>query len=120
MYGLVLIFLEDDTVEITAYKVPEYDADVYAENLKEMGLYECHRYAEEVEDICYAVRKSAYNEEWHSEKERKILILTGKMHSCSHDETATYGKKAALQCTCIQAKFHNLLSGSLDIKRRNS
>ena len=113
----ILILCQYYSVQIAAYEISENYADIYAKNLKEMSLYECKRNTEEIEGICHAVRKSAYNEERDSENKRQILVLTGKLHGCGHDESATYGKKSAFECACSDSELKDLLSRLLNGKR---
>ena len=59
---LVLVLSQDNTVEITADEITDYDAAVYSKNLQSMCFEERDWHAEIVECICNAVGKSANDE----------------------------------------------------------
>ena len=60
MIGLsILIFCQNYAIQVASHKISEDYADIYAEDLKEMSLYECERHTKEIECVCNAVRKPA-------------------------------------------------------------
>ena len=121
MIGLsILIFCQNDAIQVASHKISKDYADIYAEDLKEMCLDECERHTKEIECVCNAVRKAADDEKRNSENEGKELILTGKLNGRSHDESASYGKDSAFERTCSHSEFKNLLSRLLYCQRRNS
>ena len=96
MIGLsILIFGQNYAVQIASHEISKDYADIYAEDLKEMGLDECKRHTKEIECISHAVRETTDDEKRHSENKRKELILTGELNGRSHDESASYGKDSA-------------------------
>ena len=60
-------------------------------------------YTHIVEGICYAVRKAACNEEWHSEQQWQILLFPSKGNRCCHNKSTSYSQYASFQRTCRQA-----------------
>ena len=55
------------SVEVTADKVSDDDADVEDDDVSKMLCPEVEWYAEIVERVCYAVGKAAHDEEWYAE-----------------------------------------------------
>ena len=84
----VLIFLKDDSVKVASYEVSKDYAYIKSEYCPEISLDECERNAEEIEGIGNTVREAAYDEERHTEDERKELTLTGEMYGSRHYEAA--------------------------------
>ena len=74
-----------------------------------MELPECERSAEVVEGVGHAVGEAADDEERNTEKEREILLLTGELNGCGHDEAASYAKKAAWYGAGTKAKLKDSL-----------
>ena len=74
MIGLsILIFCQNDAIQIASNEISKDYADIYAEDLKKMSLDECKRHTQEIECICHAVRKAADDEKRNSENKRKKL-----------------------------------------------
>ena len=57
---LVLIFSQNDAVEVAADKVTQHDAYIDAEDLKGVGLEEGYRHCAIVEGVGHAVGEAAY------------------------------------------------------------
>jgi hypothetical protein len=78
-----------------------------------MELPESEWNAKVIEGVGHAVGKAADDEERHTEKERKILLLAGKLNGCGHYEAASYAQKSATDGSCTKAKLEDPLSGRL-------
>ena len=117
LFASILCFFKYDSVKIAANQVAKHCADVDAEDFKRVKFPECERSREVVEGVSHAVGEAADDEERHTEKERKILLLTGELNGCGHYEAASDGKKATSERSCTKSQLHNLLGRSLDIHR---
>ena len=117
---LILVFRKDDPIEVAADEVAEYDTCIHADDLKSMELPESERDAKVIEGIGHAVGEAADDEERNTEQEREILLLTGELNGCSHNETASYAQKAATDSSGTKAKLEDSLSGRLDLERRHA
>ena len=74
-----------------------------------MGLYKGYRNTAEIEHVGNAVRESAYDEQRHSEKKRKIMSLSSELDCSRHDESTADGKKRATERSHLKSEFHDLL-----------
>ncbi len=113
----ILIFRENDAVEVAADEVAEDNADVDCQDVEGIGHPEIKRNAEIVEGIGDAVGESANDEERDTEKEGQILFLTGELHCSGHNESAADAEKSASEGTCSKSEFKNLLSSLLNGQR---
>jgi hypothetical protein len=78
-----------------------------------MKLPERERDTEIVESVSHAVGEAADDEERHTEKKRKILLLAGKLNGCGHYEAASYAQKSATDGSGTKTKLEDPLSGRL-------
>jgi hypothetical protein len=78
-----------------------------------MNLPESERNAKVIEGVGHAVGEAADDEERHTEKERKILLLAGKLNGCGHYEAAPYTQKPATDGSGTKTKLEDPLSGRL-------
>ena len=113
---LILVFGKDDTIEIAADEVADNDTCIYSDDLNGMNLPESERNAEVIEGIGHAVGEAAYDEERHTEKEREVLLLAGKLNGCGHYEAASYTQKSATDGSGTKAKLEDPLSGCLNFQ----
>ena len=85
-----------------------------------MELPESERNAKVIEGVGHAVGEAADDEERHTEKERKILLLAGKLNGCGHYEAASYAKKSATDGSGTETKLKDSLSGRLYFQRSHT
>lgn len=85
-----------------------------------MSLHEFHRNAEVVERVRYTVGEAADDEERDCKEERQIMLLSCERDSRRHEEAAAYAEETAVQSAGLESEFKNLLSGSLDVHRRDT
>ena len=116
---LILIFSQDDAVEVAADKVTQHDAYIDAEDLKGVGLEEGYRHCAIVESVCHAVGEAAYYEERNRKQERKHVAFAGECHRCGHEEAAWDAEEATSEGPGIESELKDFLRSSLDIHRRN-
>lgn len=113
----ILVLCKDNAIEVAADEVSENDANIDCQDSWSIGHPELKRNAEIIESICDAVGESAYDEERDTEKEGQILFLTGELHCCSHNESASDAEKSASEGSRTESEFENLLSGLLNGQR---
>lgn len=97
------------SIQITPDEVSYHDADIEYQHLYGMFRQEFYRYAHIVESICYTVRKATGNEEWHTEQQWQVLLLSSKGDRCCHDKSASYSQDTTFQRTCCQSSRQNSL-----------
>ena len=85
-----------------------------------MKLPECERGREVVEGVSHAVGEAAYDEERHREQQRKKVLLFGKCHCSGHKKAAADSEDSAAEGTRTQAQLNDILSGRLDVHRRDA
>lgn len=56
------------------------------------------------------MREATHDEEWYTEEQRQILLLTSKGDSSGHDHTTTDGKDKTFERTHQQTAFEDFLS----------
>ena len=117
---LILIFSQNDAVEVAADKVTQHDADIDAEDLEGMRLQEGNRHRTIVEGVGHAVGEAAYDEERNCKQERQIVLLAGKAHGGGHHHAATDTEQAAAQSSSAQTQLQYLLGCTLDIHRADT
>ena len=96
-----------NAVEVTANEVSKHDGKVKAENFTKVGKEVIGGDGEVIERICHAVRKTADDEEGHTEEGGEDIALARKGYGGGHNESATDGKETATQRTYGKASFKN-------------
>ena len=114
---LVLIFSQNDAVEVAADKVTQDDADIDAEDLEGMSLEEGYRHSTIVKGVGHAVGEAAYDEERNCEQEREHVAFAGKCHRSGHEQTAWDAEEAASEGSGLEPELENLLRCCLDVHR---
>ena len=76
----ILSFLQNYAIEVASDEVPENYATIDSKHLPCMRLQKGDRSAQVVEGIGDAVSEATYDEQRHSKKQRKIIILSGKLY----------------------------------------
>lgn len=120
LFASILCFFKYDSVKIAANQVAKHCADVDAEDFKRVKFPECERGREVVEGVSHAVGEAAYDEERHREKQRKDVLLLCKSHCSGHKKAAADSEDSAAEGTRTQAQLNDILSGRLDVHRRNA
>ena len=113
----ILVFCKDNAIEVAADEVTQDNADIDCQDVEGIGHPEIERDTQVVERIGHAVGESAYDEERDTEKEGQILFLTGELHCCSHNESASDAEKSASEGSRTESELENLLSGLLNGQR---
>ena len=75
-----MLFRQYYAVKIAADEIAENDACIYSKYLQSVEFPERNRHAEIIECIRHAVGEAAYDEERHSEQQRKIILFTCKSY----------------------------------------
>ena len=114
---LILIFSQDDAVEVAADKVTKDDADIHTEYLEGMCLQEGHRHRAIVEGVGHSVGEAAYDEERTCAQEREYVAFAGKCHRSGHEQTAWDAEEAASEGSGLESEFKDLLRCRLDVHR---
>lgn len=91
----------DQSVEVAAEEVAKDDGEVEGKDGGPVGGEGGDGDAEVVEDVGYAVREAAHDEQRYAEEQWEELLLAGKGDGSGHDESATDGKEAATEDACI-------------------
>lgn len=115
LFACILRFFEDNPVKIASDEIAEDYADIYRKYLKCMGLPERERSGEVIEGVGNAMGEAADDEERDPEKKRKIVLLPGEGHCSGHEQAAANAEEAAVQGSCTQAHFKDVLSGRLHV-----
>lgn len=87
----------DQSVEVAAKEVAKDDGEVEGEDGGPVGGEGGDGDAEVVEDVGYAVREAAHDEQRYAEEQWEKLLLAGKGDGSGHDESAADGKDAAVE-----------------------
>ena len=119
LFGIVWL-REYYTIEITADKITDYYRNVHRKDTPYI-CFKKRQWRRKIDKgICHTVRKSAYYEQRHTEKQREHISLACKINGCRHYETTSDCKKSASDCTGVQTQLQDILSRSLQIHRRQS
>lgn len=117
---LVLIFSQNDAVEVAADKVTQDDADIDAEDLEGMSLEEGYRHCTIVKGVGHAVGEAAYDEERNCEKEREHVAFAGECHRSGHEESAWDAEEATSEGSGLEPELEDLLCCRLNVHRRDA
>ena len=117
---LVLIFCQNNPIEVAADKVTQHDADIHTEYLEGMCLQEGYRYSAIVKGVGHAVGEASYDEERNCKQEREHVAFAGKCHRSGHEQTAWDAEEAASEGSGLESELENLLRSCLDVHRRDA
>ena len=109
-----------NAVEVATDEVAKHDGNVKAEDIAEVGKEKFGGDGEVIEGVCYAVGKTADDEEGHTEEGGEHIAFARKGYGGRHDESATDGKQSAAERTDREAAFKYALCRFLQRVLRNS